>query len=73
MIVDDHKFADELLAQKLLNESKIEVVGMANNGSSALHIVKSQKIDVVLLDMELDKEDEIYRNCLIYTSPRPRD
>jgi len=60
MIVDDHKFVVELLAQKLSIESKIEVVGMANNGSSVLHIVKSQKIDIVLLDMELDKEDGIY-------------
>jgi two-component system invasion response regulator UvrY len=60
MIVDDHKFIVELLAQRLSVESKIEVVGMANRGSAALHIARSQKVDIVLLDMELEQEDGIH-------------
>jgi DNA-binding NarL/FixJ family response regulator len=60
MIVDDHKFIVELLAQRLSVESKIEVVGMANRGSAALHIAENQEVDIVLLDMELDQEDGIH-------------
>ena len=60
MIVDDHKFIVELLAQRLSVESKIEIVGMANRGSAALHIAKNEEVDIVLLDMELDREDGIH-------------
>lgn len=60
MIVDDHKFVVELLAQRLSVESKVEIVGMANRGSAALHIAKTEKVDIVLLDMELDQEDGIH-------------
>jgi two-component system, NarL family, invasion response regulator UvrY len=60
MIVDDHKFVVELLAQRLSAESKVEIVGMANRGSAALHIAKNEQVDIVLLDMELDQEDGIH-------------
>lgn len=60
MIVDDHKFVVELLAQRLSSENSIKVVGMANRGSAALHIAKTEKVDIVLLDMELDQEDGIH-------------
>jgi DNA-binding NarL/FixJ family response regulator len=60
MIVDDHKFVVELLAQRLAVETKIEIVGLANRGSAAAHIVENQKVDIVLLDMELDREDGIH-------------
>jgi len=60
MIVDDHKFVVELLAQRLSVESKVEIVGMANRGSAALHIARTEKVDIVLLDMELDQEDGIH-------------
>jgi two-component system invasion response regulator UvrY len=60
MIVDDHKFVVELLAQRLSVESKVEIVGMANRGSTALHIANAEKVDIVLLDMELEQEDGIH-------------
>ena len=56
----DQQFIVELLAQRLSVESKIEVVGMANRGSAALHIAENQEVDIVLLDMELDQEDGIH-------------
>lgn len=73
MIVDDHKFVVELLAQRLSVDSKVEIVGMANRGSTALHITKTEKVDIVLLDMELDQEDGIHvaRN-LLEIDPRIR-
>ena len=60
MIVDDHKFIVELLAHRLSVESKIEVVGMANRGPAAVHIAKTEDVDIVLLDMEFDQEDGIH-------------
>jgi two-component system invasion response regulator UvrY len=59
MIVDDHKFVVELLAQKLSLDSKIAIAGLANRGSTAIHILRNEKVDIVLLDMELEKEDGI--------------
>lgn len=60
LIVDDHKFVVELLAQRLSVENKVDIVGMANRGSAALHIAENQDVDIVLLDMELDQEDGIH-------------
>ena len=58
-IVDDHKFLVELLAQRLQNDPKIEIVGLANRASSALHLVENSDIDIILLDMDLGDDDGI--------------
>ena len=60
MIVDDHRFVAELLAQRLGVDSQIEVVGIANRVSAALHLAAGQAVDIALLDMELDAEDGLY-------------
>ena len=59
MIVDDHKFLVELLAQELSLDNQIEVAGMANRGSTARHIAAHEDVDIVLLDMEFRGEDGI--------------
>lgn len=59
IIVDDHKFICEMLSQRLALDSNIHVVGLANHGSTALHLVKTESVDIVLLDMELEQEDGI--------------
>ena len=59
MIVDDHKFVVELLAQRLEVDPKIKIVGLANRGSSAVHLVEKEDVDIVLLDMDLDEDDGI--------------
>jgi two-component system, NarL family, invasion response regulator UvrY len=59
MIVDDHKFVAEMLAQRLTSEGNIKVVGLANFGSAAVHLIEQHPIDIVLLDMELEQEDGI--------------
>ncbi len=59
IIVDDHKFVCETLAQRLAQEGGLQVVGIANHGSSALHLVNTEQVDVVLLDMELEQENGI--------------
>jgi len=59
IIVDDHKFVVELLAQRLQNDPKIKIVGLANRGSSAIHIVEQSAVDIALLDMDLGEDDGI--------------
>lgn len=57
IIVEDHKFLAEILAQRLSLDSTIKVVGIANVGSAAVHLVTTQPVDIVLLDMQLEQED----------------
>ena len=59
MIVDDHKFLVELLAQRLESDPKIQIVGMANRASAAIHIIRNENVDIVLLDMTLGEDDGI--------------
>jgi DNA-binding NarL/FixJ family response regulator len=59
IIVEDHKFVAEMLAQRLALDSAVQVVGIANFGSSALHLISQHPVDIVLLDMQLESEDGI--------------
>jgi len=57
IIVEDHKFLAEILAQRLALDQSIQVAGIANVGSAAVNLVATQPVDIVLLDMQLDQED----------------
>ena len=57
MLVDDHKFIAEMLAQRLAAESGIEVAGFASDAAGAEQIITSQQVDIALLDMQLARED----------------
>ena len=59
LIVDDHKFVAEALAHRLGLDSQVKVVGIANVGSAALHVIDEQEVDLVLLDMQFEQEDGI--------------
>ncbi len=59
LVVDDHKFVCEMLAHKLALDRSIEIVGLANHGTTAVAIAQKQAIDIVLLDMALEQEDGI--------------
>ena len=59
MIVDDHKFLVELLAQRLECDSRIKITGLANRASTVYHILENEEIDIVLLDMDLGDDDGI--------------
>lgn len=58
-ILDDHKFVVELLAQRLSTDPSINVVGMGNTGSAVRHFIQNQRVDIALLDMELDDDDGV--------------
>jgi two-component system nitrate/nitrite response regulator NarL len=58
-IIDDHKFLGELLAQRLGGDGALQIVGIASRGSAALQLVRTQPVDIVLLDIELEQEDGV--------------
>ncbi|MEZ4778684.1 MAG: response regulator transcription factor [Flavobacteriaceae bacterium] len=52
-IVDDHQIVIEGIKSLLENEAKITVVGFATNGQKCLDFLKRNKVDVVLMDINL--------------------
>ncbi|MCC6710223.1 MAG: response regulator transcription factor [Gammaproteobacteria bacterium] len=58
-VVDDHKLVTELLIHRLSGDPAIHVVGSGNCGAAARHFVAEQRVDIVLLDMEIGEEDGI--------------
>ena len=59
-ILDDHKFVTEILTHRLNSDPNIEVVGIGNKGGSALHFIQSHRVDIALLDMELEDDDGVH-------------
>src|SRR5271156_289853 len=53
LIADDHRLMREGTAALLRVDPRIEVVGLASNGSEALTLADSRAPDVVLLDLEM--------------------
>ena len=72
-VLDDHKFVAEMLTHRLASNNHINVVGIANKGSAVIHFAQSQRIDIALLDMELDDDDGIHiARELLKSDPRVR-
>lgn len=59
IIVDDHKIFRESLAYLLANQTNLEVLAQANNGQEFVDILKLEKPDIVLLDIEMPVMDGI--------------
>ncbi|NUQ36633.1 MAG: response regulator transcription factor [Caldilineales bacterium] len=57
LIVDDHAVVRKGLAMVLRLESDFEVVGEAGNGRQALELARTQRPDLVLLDLILPEMD----------------
>ncbi len=73
LVVDDHKFVCELLAHKLAIDRSIEIVGIATRGATAIDIVRTRDVDIVLLDMALEQEDGLgIARQLLTEQPRLR-
>lgn len=72
-VVDDHKLVTELLTHGLAADHAIAVVGSGNNSAAAKRFVTEQRVDVVLLDMEIGQEDGIgLARELLLIDPRLR-
>jgi two-component system, NarL family, response regulator LiaR len=57
VVVDDQGVVREGLVAILANYSDIEVVGQAGDGIQAVEVVRQEKPDVVLLDMQMPNQD----------------
>jgi len=53
MIVDDSPIARAVLSRMLAGQSEFEVVALAGNAGEAIDALKSVKVDIVLLDVEM--------------------
>jgi DNA-binding NarL/FixJ family response regulator len=53
LICDDHKIVREGLKQILLQLNSVTVISEAGNGKEALHLLKTEVFDIVLLDISL--------------------
>lgn len=53
LIVDDERFARKRFQQILSGKSDIEVIQYCTNGSDAIETIKSEKPDLVFLDIEM--------------------
>ena len=59
LIVDDHTIVREGLRTLLSEETEITVVGVAANGAEALQVVRTQRPNVVLMDLVMPEMDGI--------------
>ncbi len=73
LIVDDHP-SFRASARAILEAEGFDVIGEANDGSSAESAIAALRPDVVLLDVQLPDTDgfEICRECLAKNGYNPR-
>jgi DNA-binding NarL/FixJ family response regulator len=71
-IVDDSPFTCGLLAEYLADKPGVKVIGSAHNGASAIELVKTQRPDVLTLDVEMPDADGVsVLRRLMRESPLP--
>ena len=57
MIIDDHAVVRTGLRMLIENHPRMRVVTMANNGSEALDLLAREPVDLILLDLDLGREN----------------
>jgi DNA-binding NarL/FixJ family response regulator len=73
LIVDDHELFSAALRTMLDRDERLEVVATAKTGREALQFVKSEEIDVVLMDMSMPVLDGVAATRrLLALDPAPR-
>ncbi|HRG35463.1 MAG TPA: response regulator transcription factor [Chitinophagales bacterium] len=58
-VVDDHQIFLDGIISLLDDEPNIKIVGTAHNGKQAIDRIKTQKVDVVLMDINMPEMDGI--------------
>ena len=58
-VVDDHQIFLDGIVSLLDDEPNIKIVGTAHNGKEAIDRIKSSKVDVVLMDINMPEMDGI--------------
>ena len=59
LLVDDHEMIRVGIRAYLETEEKYEIVGEASNGLEALEKIKNNKIDLVIMDINMDDMDGV--------------
>jgi len=59
LIADDHRLFAEALEAILSGDERIELVGLAADGSEAVQLAVEQRPDVVLMDISMPRMDGI--------------
>ncbi|NJK57995.1 MAG: response regulator [Pleurocapsa sp. SU_5_0] len=65
ILVDDQKFVQHKLQQMLSSEVDLKIVGVANDGETAIALVETLEPDVVLIDIEMPKMNGIEATKII--------
>lgn len=65
VLVDDHAVIRAGLQQLLAGTPDLEVVGTAENGAQALEVVRRERPDVVLMDLQMPEVDGVAATRLI--------
>ena len=75
VIADDHTFSAEGLKAALEATGRFTVCNIINNGIDAIATIKTVKPDFAILDYSMPDANglEVFIDCLLYTSPSPRD
>jgi DNA-binding NarL/FixJ family response regulator len=67
-VVDDHQIFLDGIVSLLTDEPNIKIIGTAHNGKQAVEKIKNQKIDVVLMDINMPEMDGIEATKLLKKS-----
>ena len=65
LIADDQKTVQEVLRGYIEEEPQLEFIGCANNGQEALEMIKTNRPDIVLMDIEMPVLDGISATQII--------
>lgn len=65
LIVEDHALTAKLIARSLEALKEIDIIGIASNGKEAVSSVEENKVDVVLMDINLPYLDGIQATEMI--------
>jgi two-component system nitrate/nitrite response regulator NarL len=60
LLVDDHPLFREGLKHRLSLDEEIEVASEAENGKQALELIKHNKFDIILMDINMPEMDGMY-------------
>lgn len=66
LIVDDHRHIHNIISKILMQEPDLKIVGYASNGLEAIELCKTEKPDVVLMDVLMPNMDGLEATQIIH-------